>query len=76
MESKGWKVLRNFKEKDDRVEYNYFKITSSDGEVVSYCAAEKGSSNEIKVVDSCMELGFKLEKVSKEEYDSISADAS
>lgn len=75
MESKGWKVLRNFKEKDDRVEYNYFKIIGSDGEVVSYCAAEKGSSNEIKVVDSCMELGLKLEKVSKEEYDSISADA-
>ena len=65
-----WTTLRNFKKgTDDNVEYNYFKISHYNGEVYGYCAAEKGSDNEAKVVESCMDMGLKLEKVSKEEYD-------
>lgn len=65
---KEWTTLRNFKGNDDHVEYNYFKMTSSDGELLGYCAAERGSENEILIFDSCMEMEIKLEKVSKEEY--------
>lgn len=66
---KEWTTLRNFKGNDDNVEYNYFKISHYNGEVYGYCAAEKGSDNEVKVFESCMDMGLKLEKVSKEEYD-------
>lgn len=65
-----WTTLRNFKKgTDDNVEYNYFKISHYNGEVYGYCATEKGSDNEVKVVESCMDMGLKVEKVSKEEYD-------
>ena len=65
-----WTTLRNFKKgTDDNVEYNYFKISHYNGEVYGYCAAERGSENEVKVFESCMDMGLKLEKVSKEEYD-------
>ena len=65
-----WTTLRNFKKgTDDNVEYNYFKISHYNGEVYGYCATERGSENEVKVFESCMDMGLKLEKVSKEEYD-------
>ena len=66
---KKWTTLRNFKGNDDRVEYNYFKISHYNGEVYGYCATEKGSDNEVKVFERCMDMGLKVEKVSKEEYD-------
>jgi hypothetical protein len=49
-------------------EYNYFKL-SEDGEVLGVGAAEKGTPNETFVIDECIRLGMKIEKITKEEYD-------
>jgi hypothetical protein len=49
--------------------YNYFKIITSDGEMIGVGAAEKGSSNEVFVIEAIMEYGYTVVKIDKDEYD-------
>jgi len=49
--------------------YNYFKIIASDGEMIGVGAAERGSSNEVFVIEAIMEYGYTVVKIDKDEYD-------
>ena len=62
-------VKRVIKENDDRTIYNYFKIVDKDGETISVSATEKGTKNELTFVDGLLNMGLKLVKISKQEYD-------
>ena len=59
---------------DANVVYNYFKMVADDGEVMGYGAVEKGSPNEIYLVNQALELDLKLEKATKEEFDEFDGD--
>jgi len=52
-------VKRVIKENDDHIVYNYFKIVDKDGETIS----------ELTFVDGLLNMGLKLVKISKQEYD-------
>jgi hypothetical protein len=62
-------VKRVIKENDDHIVYNYFKIVDKDGETISVSATEKGTKNELTFVDGLLNMGLKLVKISKQEYD-------
>jgi len=53
--------------------YNYFKFSEGQ-EVIGVGAAEKGSTNELFIIDECIRLGLKLEKITKEEYEEFEGD--
>jgi hypothetical protein len=50
-------------------EFNYAKIETKDGELISYIAMEIGTDNEVAVLDYVADNGYVLVKSSKEEYD-------
>lgn len=60
--------------KDSNIIYNYFKMIDEDGEAIGYGAVEKGSDNEVHLVNHALELGIKLEKTTKEEFDEFDGD--
>ena len=59
---------------DAHIVYNYFKMVADDGEVMGFGAVEKGSPNEIHLVNQALELDLKLEKATKEEFDEFDGD--
>lgn len=61
-------VKRVIKESKEIV-YNYFKIIDIDGEIVGVGAVEKGSRNEMRVIDEIFNMGYRPVVISKEEYD-------
>ena len=61
-------------EKDTHIIYNYFKMVDDEGEAIGYGAVEKGSVNETHLVNHALELGIKLEKATKEEFDEFDGD--
>ena len=62
-------VKRVIEENDDHIVYNYFKVVDKDGETISVSATEKGTKNELTFVDGLLNMGLKLVKISKQEYD-------
>lgn len=54
---------------DENIIYNYFKIIDEDGEVVGVGAVEKGSDNEVELINDILQLNFNLEKITRKEYD-------
>lgn len=66
--------LNQVMSKDSHIVYNYFKMVADDGEVMGYGAVEKGSPNEIYLVNQALELNLKLEKTTKEEFDGFDGD--
>lgn len=54
---------------DKHIDYNYFKILDQDGEVCGVGAAEKGSPNEVFIINEIMNFNYTLVKITKEEYD-------
>jgi len=48
--------------------YNYFKIVDEDGDIVGVGGVEKGSDNEVRLIDDILKLNFKLEKITEQEY--------
>ena len=53
--------------------YNYFKFYENEV-VLGVGAAEKGSTNELFIIDECIRLGLKLESITKEEYEEFDGD--
>jgi hypothetical protein len=51
------------------ITYNYFKIINKDGEVYGVGATEKGSDNEVKFIEGLFNLGCKVIKITKQEYE-------
>jgi hypothetical protein len=49
-------------------------MVDDEGEAIGYGAVEKGSDNEIHLVNHALELGIKLEKATKEEFDEFDGD--
>jgi hypothetical protein len=58
----------------ESINYNYFKFIAPDGDVAGVGAAEKGSDNELMIIEGCMELGFTLEVSTREEYEAFDGD--
>jgi hypothetical protein len=54
--------------------YNYFKIVDTDGEVIGVGAAEKGSDNEVKIIDGILNLGCKPVIISEQEFNDFDGD--
>jgi hypothetical protein len=52
---------------------NYIKLIA-EGEVLGFIAVEPGSPNELLLVDKALEMGYKLEAATEEEYDSFDAE--
>jgi hypothetical protein len=67
-------VKRVIEENDDHIVYNYFKIVDKDGEIISVSATEKGTKNELTFVDGLLNMGLKLVKISKQEYDDFDSE--
>lgn len=49
--------------------FNYFKMIDSDGKVVGVGSVEKGSKNELMIIEKIFEMGLTPVVISKEEYD-------
>lgn len=49
--------------------FNYFKMIDSDGEVAGVGSVEKGSKNELMIIEKIFEMGLTPVVISKEEYD-------
>jgi hypothetical protein len=58
----------------ESINYNYFKIVDNDHGIIGVGATEKGSPNEFMIVEGCMELGFRIERATKEEYEAFEGD--
>lgn len=54
---------------DKHIDYNYFKILDQDGEVCGVGAAEKGSDNEVFIINEIMNINYTLVKITKEEFE-------
>ena len=54
--------------------YNYFKIVDQDGEVIGVGAAEKGSDNEVKIIDEILNLGYHPVIISEQEFNDFDGD--
>jgi hypothetical protein len=49
-------------------EYNYAILISEDEQVIGTIKMEKGSNNEISIVDKCIDDGVKIYKLTQDEY--------
>jgi hypothetical protein len=54
---------------DEHIEQNYFKIIAEDGDIAGVGKADKGSHNEALLIEQLFDLGFKIVKCDKQEYD-------
>lgn len=54
---------------DTNIVFNYFKMLSHEGEVLGFGALEKGTPNEITIVNQAFDFGVILAKSTKEEFD-------
>jgi len=54
--------------------YNYMSI-SKGGKIKGIIAMEKGTPNEMIIVDKALELGYDIAKSSKEEFDKFSQES-
>jgi len=54
--------------------YNYFKIVDQDGEVIGVGAAEKGSDNEVKIINEIFNLGCNPVIISEQEFNDFDGD--
>lgn len=61
-------------QKMDNIIYNYFKIVDQDGEVIGVGAAEKGSDNEVKIIDEILNLGYHPVIISEQEFNDFDGD--
>lgn len=59
---------------NDGIVYNYFKIFDSKGNIVGVGATERGSANEVSMVEEIFDVGYKLIKITKDEYDNFDGD--
>jgi hypothetical protein len=48
---------------------NYFRLVNKEGKTVGVGGVEKGSENEISIMNHLMDIGCTIMKISKEEYD-------
>lgn len=58
---------------DKNIVYNYFQILDKEGTVFGVGATEVGSKNEVTFIDGLHNLGCKLVKISKQEYEDYDA---
>jgi len=58
----------------NNIVYNYFKIVDQDGEVIGVGAAEKGSDNEVKIIDEILNLGYYPVIISEQEFNDFDGD--
>ena len=58
----------------NNIVYNYFKIVDQDGEVIGVCGAEKGSDNEVRIIDEIFNLGCKPVIISEQEFNDFDGD--
>lgn len=49
-------------------EYNYAILISPDEQVIGTVKMEKGSSDEMSMVNKCLDEGIKIYKLSEKEY--------
>jgi len=49
-------------------EYNYAILISDDEQVIGTIKMEKGSNDEISIVDKCIDDGVKIYKLTPDEY--------
>lgn len=61
-------------QKMNNIIYNYFKIVDQDGEVIGVGAAEKGSDNEVKIIDEILNLGYHPVIISEQEFNDFDGD--
>jgi hypothetical protein len=54
---------------DKNIVYNYFKIIDNNGEVYGVGATEKGTNNEVMFIEGLFNLGCKVIKITKQEYE-------
>jgi hypothetical protein len=52
----------------NNIVYNYFKIVNQDGDTIGVCGVEKGSDNEVKIINEIFNLGCKPVIISEQEY--------
>jgi hypothetical protein len=53
---------------------NYAKLVAPDGEIAGVLQLEAGTLNEVLIVEGALELGFKLEQCTEEEYNNFDGD--
>jgi len=53
--------------------WNYVRVME-DNEEIGVAALEKGSQNEMSIIDYCLSRGWVLVKITKEEFDSCDGD--
>lgn len=58
----------------NNIVYNYFKIVDQDGDVIGVGAAEKGSDNEVKIIDEILNLGYHPVIISEQEFNDFDGD--
>ena len=58
----------------NNIVYNYFKIVDQDGEVIGVGAAEKGSDNEVRIIDEILNLGCHPVIISEQEFNDFDGD--
>jgi hypothetical protein len=47
---------------------NYFKFTSKDGKTVGVCLVEVGCKNEMNIIDTILDKGYSIVKITEQEY--------
>ena len=59
---------------DKNIVYNYFQILNEKGEPFGVGATEVGSKNEVEFIDGLFNLGCKVVKITKQEYEDYDGD--
>jgi hypothetical protein len=52
-----------------KIVYNYFKIVNKNNDIIGVGAVEKGSRNEMMIIDEIFNMGYRPVVISKKEYD-------
>ena len=56
------------------MDWNYIKIIDSNGETSAIIAVEKGSQNEVTIIDYLIDNNYKFASATKDEYDLFEGD--
>ena len=51
------------------MDMNYFKFLNEGGETIGVCKVGVGSKNEMNIINTLLDKGYKIVKVTKQEYD-------
>jgi len=48
---------------------NYFKFLNEGGETIGVCKVEVGSQNEMSIINTLLDKGYVIVKITEQEYD-------